>query len=386
MADSLGRKRVFLAAAVLFTSSSLLCGLAANIGMLIGLRFLQAAGGAAFMPSASGIVMDAFGSNRNRALGMFSSIFPLGALVGPIVGGIIITTWSWRGVFLVNVPIGMTFTLLAWRFLPSSPGQGGRPDLVGALLLGGGVVGLMLAITDVGSRTVDVTSPACAFPPGLVASSAAGPSCAAAPGWRTPDPGTPAQRPGVPGHQRHQRGLGGVRHRVRVAGAAVRRGPLRPHSSGLGHAPHGQSHRRDRAGHLASVLIHRTGYRVPIIVGIGLIAGGLAMIATRARAALALCLAGGRGRLYGLGTGMSAPAANNASIELAPDDVGAITGLRGAARQGGAIVGIALATSVAAHTGHEVQSLTQAFFVLAASARLHGASGVPDPRRKADFQ
>ena len=57
VADNFGRKRVFLAAAILFTTSSLLCGLAANIGMLIALRFLQAAGGAAFLPSASGIVM-----------------------------------------------------------------------------------------------------------------------------------------------------------------------------------------------------------------------------------------------------------------------------------------------------------------------------------------
>ena len=120
VADNVGRKRVFVAAAVLFTTSSLLCGLALNTGMLIGLRVTQAAGAAAFMPSASGMVMDAFGEHRQRALGLFSSIFPLGALVGPIVGGIILATWSWRGLFLVNVPIGLAFTLLAWRFLPSS--------------------------------------------------------------------------------------------------------------------------------------------------------------------------------------------------------------------------------------------------------------------------
>ena len=96
--------------------------------MLIGLRVLQAAGGAAFMPAASGIVMDVFGHNRQRALGLFSSIFPLGALVGPIVGGIILTNWSWRAVFLVNVPIGSAFTMLAWKYLPSS---GGRPGAAG---------------------------------------------------------------------------------------------------------------------------------------------------------------------------------------------------------------------------------------------------------------
>lgn len=116
----------------------------------------------------------------------------------------------------------------------------------------------------------------------------------------------------------------------------------------------------------ASVLIHRTGYRVPIIVGIVFISGGLAMIATRPEVLSPYAWLAVGATLCGLGTGMSAPAANNASIELAPDDVGAITGLRGAARQGGAILGISLATSVAAHTGHEVQTLTQAFFILSA--------------------
>jgi MFS family permease len=116
----------------------------------------------------------------------------------------------------------------------------------------------------------------------------------------------------------------------------------------------------------ASVLIHRTGYRLPIIVGIAFIAGGLAMIATRPEVLSPYAWLALGATLSGLGTGMSAPAANNASIELAPDDVGAITGLRGAARQGGAILGISLATSIAAHTGHEVETLTQAFFILSA--------------------
>jgi MFS family permease len=113
------------------------------------------------------------------------------------------------------------------------------------------------------------------------------------------------------------------------------------------------------------VLINRTGYRVPIIVGIGLIAGGLAMIATTPEMVSPYVWLAIGATLTGLGTGLSAPSANNASIELAPDDVGAITGLRGAARQGGAILGIALATSMATHTGHEVETLTRAFFVLA---------------------
>ena len=92
---------------ILFTVASLCCGLATNIYELVTLRALQALGGGAFMPSATGIVSDQFGADRDRAIGMFTSIFPVGAIVGPILGGVFVTYWSWRGIFLVNVPIGL---------------------------------------------------------------------------------------------------------------------------------------------------------------------------------------------------------------------------------------------------------------------------------------
>jgi EmrB/QacA subfamily drug resistance transporter len=364
VADSIGRKRVFVAAAVLFTTSSLLCGLAPDIGMLIGLRVAQAFGAAAFMPSASGMVMDSFGEKRHQALGMFSSIFPLGALVGPIVGGIILATWSWRGLFLVNVPIGLAFTLLAWRFLPSSAGLGGKPDFAGALLLGGGVLGLMLAITDAGSSTVGLTSPACALP--LLLSLV----CA----WAFLRHCARAENPLVPVQLLRGRVFAATNTVNFVWGAcAIGFGSLVPLFAedryGLTPLASGTLLTARAVGEImlavfAAVLIHRTGYRVPIIFGIALIAGGLAMIASRPELASPYIWLAVGAAITGLGTGLSAPAANNASIELAPDDVGAITGLRGAARQGGAIIGIALVTSVAVHTGHEVESLTKAFLVL----------------------
>ena len=71
ISDQYGRKKVFLAAVVLFTVTSLCCGLAQNIYELVLLRALQAIGGGAFMPSATGIVSDHFGRERDRALGMF---------------------------------------------------------------------------------------------------------------------------------------------------------------------------------------------------------------------------------------------------------------------------------------------------------------------------
>ena len=87
LSDIYGRKTVFLVATAVFTISSLCCGFAGNIIVLLIPRFIQALGGGAFMPSATGIVSDHFGAERDRAVGMFTSILPVGGIIGPIVGG-----------------------------------------------------------------------------------------------------------------------------------------------------------------------------------------------------------------------------------------------------------------------------------------------------------
>jgi MFS family permease len=107
LSDQYGRKKAFVLAAVPFTAASLCCGLAENIYVLVALRTVQAIGGGAFMPAATGIVSDQFGRDRDRALGVFTSIFPVGGIVGSILGGVFVAVWSWRGIFLVNVPIGV---------------------------------------------------------------------------------------------------------------------------------------------------------------------------------------------------------------------------------------------------------------------------------------
>ncbi len=116
--DQYGRKQIFLGAAVLFTLASLCCGLAGNIYLLIALRGVQAIGGGAFMPSATGIVSELFGASRDRAVGLFASIFPIGGLVGPVLGGVFVTYWSWRGIFLVNIPVGITLICLGAIVIP----------------------------------------------------------------------------------------------------------------------------------------------------------------------------------------------------------------------------------------------------------------------------
>jgi len=152
LSDIYGRKRLFLGAVILFTVTSLCCGLSTNIYELVVLRMLQALGGGAFMPSATGIVSDQFGADRDRAIGMFTSIFPIGAIVGPILGGVFVTYWSWRGIFLVNVPLGVVLLILAAIVIPGSGRRHQQSlDITGVAELGAGLLGIMLAIGSLGS-------------------------------------------------------------------------------------------------------------------------------------------------------------------------------------------------------------------------------------------
>jgi len=125
LSDSFGRKRIFLFSLMLFTGSSLACGLSPNIYSLILFRFLQGVGGAAFLPTASGIVSDQFPGNRERAIGLFTSIFPIGGIIGPNIGGWIVSNYSWRFIFYVNLPTGIVDRL-------DPPAPEGFPHLVAA--------------------------------------------------------------------------------------------------------------------------------------------------------------------------------------------------------------------------------------------------------------
>ena len=130
ISDQFGRRRVFIGAIALFTIASLCCGLADDIYVLVALRAVQAIGGGSFMPSATGIVSDQFGPDRDRAIGLFTSIFPIGGIVGPILGGVFVTYWSWRWIFLVNVPIGIVLLVLAAGLHPAhGEAAHGRIDL-----------------------------------------------------------------------------------------------------------------------------------------------------------------------------------------------------------------------------------------------------------------
>src|SRR5579871_4277137 len=120
--DLLGRKRFFMIGLVIFTTASLLNGLATSAGMLIGFRALQGLGAALISPAALSIISTTFaeGKERARALGVWAAIAIGGSAVGLVLGGALTQSFSWRWIFFVNVPVGIFAFFAALRFVPES--------------------------------------------------------------------------------------------------------------------------------------------------------------------------------------------------------------------------------------------------------------------------
>jgi MFS family permease len=114
---------------------------------------------------------------------------------------------------------------------------------------------------------------------------------------------------------------------------------------------------------VAAMALRRTGYRWPMILGFIVLAGGLLMLATSAPISPYGWLAIGAG-LTGFGMGLSVPASNNASLQLAPDQVAAIAGLRGMFRQSGAITAVSVTTAVIARSTQAEAGIMQAHVFL----------------------
>ena len=123
LAEQFGQMRVFVSSVLLFTVGSALCAAAPNIYALIACRILQAIGGGGFFPSATGIVAHLFPRTRSRMIGLFASIFPIGGILGPNLGGFVIEHFGWRLTFLISVPIGIVVVALLARQALAPPPQ-----------------------------------------------------------------------------------------------------------------------------------------------------------------------------------------------------------------------------------------------------------------------
>lgn len=149
LGDMVGKKPVYLSGFVLFTLSSLLCGLAPTVFWLIGFRVLQAIGAAMTQALGTAIVTEAFpDSERGKALGAAGTLVSIGVVLGPTLGGLLIDALSWRWIFLVNLPVGAVGLLMVTRYVPNwQPTGRQRFDYGGAAVLFAGLLTLLLGLT-----------------------------------------------------------------------------------------------------------------------------------------------------------------------------------------------------------------------------------------------
>ena len=151
LGDRFGRKRIFVLGTVLFTATSVWCGLSPNIEMLIVARAAQGVAAALLTPASLAIISAAFSdeTERGRAIGTWSGFTAITAALGPVLGGWLVENASWRWVFFINVPLAVVVVAVALRGVPESRDEGaGRLDVIGAVLATIGLGALVFGLIE----------------------------------------------------------------------------------------------------------------------------------------------------------------------------------------------------------------------------------------------
>jgi EmrB/QacA subfamily drug resistance transporter len=406
LSDSFGRKPVFLGSLLLFTLSSLACGLAPNIYSLVAFRFLQGIGGASFLPTAAGIVSDQFPEHRQQAIGLFSSIFSIGGIVGPNLGGWIVSRYSWRYIFYINLPIGLGLLVLIMLLLRDTQVRS-RPhiDLPGAGYFFGAILFLMLGCNQLADN-LSVASGLLAVL--LVLVSGMFLTLFARHERREPNPILDLtllrSKPFLAANVYNMMigaGIFGIVSFIPLYATSVQH--LSTMMSGVILTP--RSIGVICSSTITSFLLQRWGYRWPMVWGLCIMAvstlllgdtgfqlwpGLLLTWSVPERLSLLILVTG-------IGLGIALPASNNACIELMPSKIATITGLRGMFRYVGGAVGISLTTLIlhasgSPATGFRVTFVTFGLVLLGTVPLVflmptgRQAGGGPDPWRQASLE
>ena len=157
LGDRFGRRRVFLVGVVWFAAASLLCAVAPTAGTLVAARALQGIGGALLTPGSLAILQASFAPrDRARAVGAWSGLSGVAAAIGPLIGGWLVGTGSWRLIFLINLPLAAAVVAVAVRHVPETrdPTSVRGIDAAGAALTAAGLAAVTWALIDAGERGV----------------------------------------------------------------------------------------------------------------------------------------------------------------------------------------------------------------------------------------
>lgn len=149
LADRYGRRRVFIIGLVSFGATSAVCGLAPSMELLVVARLAQGVAGALLVPGPLSIITATFeGTERARAIGLWSAATSALTILGPLAGGIVVDSLSWRAAFLVNVPLVLVALYAAWRHVPESRNEDAprRLDWLGSLVIAVAVGGISFGL------------------------------------------------------------------------------------------------------------------------------------------------------------------------------------------------------------------------------------------------
>jgi EmrB/QacA subfamily drug resistance transporter len=149
LGDRFGRRRLMLVGVMIFAVASLIGALANSGDLLIASRALMGVGAAASEPGTLSVLRHVYPDRRGRAraLGLWAAVSCLGLALGPIVGGVVVGLWDWRGVFWLNVVLGVVLLIAAYRYVPESAHPDAAPvDLPGQLLAIGGIGMIVVAL------------------------------------------------------------------------------------------------------------------------------------------------------------------------------------------------------------------------------------------------
>jgi EmrB/QacA subfamily drug resistance transporter len=351
LGDLIGRRRIFVTGLVAFTAASLLCGVAVSQEMLVAARFVQGIGGAMAAAVVLGISMTIFPepSEQAKALGILGFVAAAGGTVGGVAGGLLIDAASWHWIFFVNVPVGIAAAALAVRLIPADRalGLGAGTDAAGAVLATAGLMLLvytMVKVPDYGwgsARTLGLGAAAVVLLAAFVVRQAT------------------AREPLLPLRIFRSRNLPGanlcqvlmvapmfgfsflsVLYLQRVLG-------YDPAATGLAGLPMAALLAAVSLG-LSARLVTRLGLRPTLLIGLALIAAGLALFARVpvhghyvADVLPAMLLMGG-------GAGLAMPALMGFAMSGAtPGDAGLVSGLFATGAQIGGALGLAVLAALA---------------------------------------
>jgi EmrB/QacA subfamily drug resistance transporter len=367
--DVWGNKATFIGSIGLFTFGSLLCALAPNIQTLIIFRFIQGFGMGGYLPAGTSIIADQFSDRRQQFIGLMSSVYAIGTIFGPNLGGWLTTALGWRSNFWIFVPSGFFLLITVLILIPKDRGTSKVVglDFISAGLLSVVLSAFMLGISLMGNSQQGISWPQVAlfFTIGLVSSIVFIRRQAKIKNPIIDIEMLREKRFMAANAYNFVLGFGIFAITSFIPLYAVSIFGMSTFESGLIMTP------RSIGVLISSVLISiylvRLGYRKPMITGtivtalslavLGIVTPDIKLFGWEIDGFILLSLI-----LFvnGIAQGITLPAANNACIELMPERIATITGVRGMFRQIGGAIGISVATLGL----HNASSMHQGFFLV----------------------